>query len=175
MFERFTEDARRALFFARYEAAQRGSVSIGAEHLLMGLIREPTGVTDLIATHTRIPLESIRREIESRMNVGAKVAGAVDVPFGAETKRILQFAADEADRLLHHDINIEHLLLGILREEECVAASVLMKNGLQLDTLREAAVRARVERPDTNIGKRRHVERQNIASGTASPSLAAPT
>jgi len=166
MFERYTEDARRALFFARYEAVQRGGVSIGAEHLLLGLIREPAGVTSLIAAQTRLPIESIRQDIESQIDLRATAAAPVDVPFAAEAKRILQFGADEADRLLHHDINPAHLLLGILREEHCVAASLLMKNGLQLDTVREAVVRARNEQPDAHITKLRHAQRHNISSGT---------
>lgn len=166
MFERFTEDARRALFFARYEAAQRGSVSIEAGHLLLGLIREPTGITSLIAAQTGVPVESIRQDIESRIELHATTAGPVDVPFGAETKRVLQSAADEADRLSHPEISPEHLLLGILREAQCVAASVLTENGMQLDSMRDVVVRARDEQPDANVRKGAHAQRHNISSGT---------
>jgi enamine deaminase RidA (YjgF/YER057c/UK114 family) len=166
MFERYTEDARRALFFARYEASQSGSVSIDAEHLLMGLIREPTGVTSLIAANTGAPLESIRKEVGSQMNSHAKVATSVEMPFSDQTKRILQFAADEADRLSHNDISTEHLLLGILRDERCVAASLLIKHGMQLDTVRESIVRTRDGHTDANTVRGRHVQRHNIASGT---------
>ena len=165
MFERFTEGARRALFFARYEASVLGSVSIETEHLLLGLIREPTEVTGLIFAETRLPLEDFRKEIESRTTLREKVPTSVEIPFSAEVKRVLQYAAAEADRLLHNDVNAEHLLLGILREEGSVAASVLVEKGMRLDTAREHVGHGRTERPDPTL-KRRQDVRQNIDSGT---------
>src|SRR6476659_2660699 len=119
MFERYTERARRVLFFARYEASQLGSISIETEHLLLGLIREGKGLTSRIFARSHLSLE---------------------IPFSAETKRVLQFAAEEADRLLHNYIGTEHLLLGILREERSVAASILMEKGMRLHTVREDIV-----------------------------------
>src|SRR6185369_7926441 len=125
MFERYTERARRVLFFARYEATQMGSTSIETEHLLLGLIREGKGLTSRIFARSHLSLDSIRKEIEGRTVFREKVATSVDIPFSADTKRVLQFAAEEADRLLHTYIGTEHLLLGILREERSVAASIL--------------------------------------------------
>src|ERR671919_4192 len=124
MFERYTERARRVLFFARYEASQLGSISIETEHLLLGLIREGKGLTSRIFARSHLSLESIRKEIEGRTVFREKVSTSVEIPFSAETKRVLQFAAEEADRLLHNYIGTEHLLLGILREERSVAAIV---------------------------------------------------
>ena len=140
MFERYTERARRVLFFARYEASQLGSISIETEHLLLGLIREGKGLTSRIFARSHLSLESIRKEIEGRTVFREKVSTSVESPFSAETKRVLQFAAEEADRLLHNYIGTEHLLLGILREERSVAATILMEKGMRLNTVREDIV-----------------------------------
>src|SRR5438045_1917416 len=140
MFERYTERARRVLFFARYEASQLGSISIETEHLLLGLIREGKGLTSRIFARSHLSLESIRKEIEGRTVFREKVSTSVEIPFSAETKRVLQFAAEEADRLLHNYIGTEHLLLGILREERSVAATILMEQGVRLNTVSEDIV-----------------------------------
>jgi ATP-dependent Clp protease ATP-binding subunit ClpC len=140
MFERYTERARRVLFFARYEASQLGSISIETEHLLLGLIREGKGLTSRIFARSHLSLETIRKEIEGRTVFREKVSTSVEIPFSAEAKRVLQFAAEEADRLLHNYIGTEHLLLGILREERSVAATILMEKGMRLNTVREDIV-----------------------------------
>src|SRR5437016_1026924 len=121
MFERYTEGARRVLFFARHEAAQRGTPSIDAEHLLLGLLRESTGIASLVFERSHVSFETIRNEIENQPMAGPKVATLAEVPFSPETKRILYNAATEADRLRHKAIDTEHLLLGILCEETCFA------------------------------------------------------
>ena len=140
MFERYTERARRVLFFARYEATQLGSTSIETEHLLLGLIREGKGLTSRIFARSHLSLESIRKEIEGRTVFREKVSTSVEIPFSAETKRVLTFAAEEADRLLHTYIGTEHLLLGLLREERSVAASILYEKGMRLASVREDIV-----------------------------------
>ena len=140
MFERYTERARRVLFFARYEASQLGSISIETEHLLLGLIREGKGLTSRIFARSHLSLESIRKDIEGRTVFREKVSTSVEIPFSAETKRVLQYAAEEADRLLHNYIGTEHLLLGILREERSVAATILMEKGMRLHQVREDIV-----------------------------------
>jgi ATP-dependent Clp protease ATP-binding subunit ClpC len=140
MFERYTERARRVLFFARYEASQLGSVSIETEHLLLGLIREGKGLTSRIFQRSHLSLDSIRKEVEGRTVFREKVSTSVEIPFSGETKRVLQYAAEEADRLLHSYIGTEHLLLGILREERSVAASILMEKGMRLNSVRDDIV-----------------------------------
>jgi len=140
MFERYTERARRVLFFARYEASQLGSISIETEHLLLGLIREGKGLTSRIFQRSHLSLESIRKEVEGRTVFREKVSTSVEIPFSAETKRVLQYAAEEADRLLHNYIGTEHLLLGILREERSVAASILLEKGMRLNSVRDDIV-----------------------------------
>ena len=140
MFERYTERARRVLFFARYEASQLGSISIETEHLLLGLIREGKGLTSRIFARSHLSLESIRKEIEGRTVFREKVSTSVEIPFSTETKRVLQYSAEEADRLLHNYIGTEHLLLGILREDRSVGASILTERGMRLNTVREDIV-----------------------------------
>ena len=140
MFERYTERARRVLFFARYEASQLGSISIETEHLLLGLIREGKGLTSRIFARSNLSLENIRKQIEGRTVFREKVSTSVEIPFSGESKRLLQFAAEEADRLLHNYIGTEHLLLGILREERSAAASILMEKGMRLNSVREHIV-----------------------------------
>ena len=140
MFERYTERARRVLFFARYESSQLGSISIETEHLLLGLIREGQGLTSRIFSRSRLSLESIRKEIEGRTVFREKVSTSVEIPFSSKTKHVLQFAAEEADRLLHNYIGTEHLLLGILREDHSVASIILFEKGMRINTVREDIV-----------------------------------
>jgi ATP-dependent Clp protease ATP-binding subunit ClpC len=147
MFERYTERARRVLFFARYEASQLGSVSIEPEHLLLGLIREAKGLTSRILARSHVSVETIRQEIEGRSVYREKVSTSVEIPFSAQTKRALALASEEADRLLHTYVGAEHLLLGILREERSIAAAVLAERGIRLDTVREDVVQLLNEKP----------------------------
>ena len=140
MFERYTERARRVLFFARYEASQLGSVTIETEHLLLGLIREGKGLTSRLFSRSHLSLEHVRREVEGRSVPRDKVSTSVEIPFSTETRRALQFAAEEADRLLHNYVGTEHLLLGILREERSLAAMILFEKGMSLQSVREDIV-----------------------------------
>ena len=150
MFERYTERARRVLFFARYEASQLGSISIETEHLLLGLIREGKGLTSRIFSRSHLSLENIRKEIEGRTVFREKVSTSVEIPFSTETKRVLQFASEEADRLLHNYIGTEHLLLGILREERSVVSVILSEKGMRLNTVREDIVQLLNEKTTVN-------------------------
>src|SRR3989449_4472356 len=124
MFERYTERARRVIFFARYEASQFGSTTIETEHLLLGLLREDGNLTNRFLPNAP-SAASIRDEIARRMPIREKVPTSIDLPLSNEGKRILAYSAEEAERLNHRYIGTEHVLLGILREEKCVAAQVL--------------------------------------------------
>ncbi len=107
---------------------------------MLGLIREGKGLTSRMFSRSHLSLENIRKEIEGRTVLREKVSTSVEIPFSTETKRVLQFAAEEADRLLHNYIGTEHLLLGILREERSVASMVLSEKGMRLNTIREDIV-----------------------------------
>ena len=140
MFERYTERARRILFFARYEASQCGNRSIAPEHLLLGLIREGKGINSRIFSRARLNPDALRREIEARTVFEEKIPTSVEIPFSDAVKRVLQFAAMEADRLLHNYIGPEHLLLGLLHEESTTAGELLNAHGLRLDEVRQQIV-----------------------------------
>ena len=149
MFERYTERARRVIFFARYEASQFGSMTIESEHLLLGLIRE---YTDLI--HRFAPgapsVQDILKEIRAHLTVRERVPTSIDLPLSNECKRILAYSAEEAERLADRLIGGEHVLLGMLREENCLAAKVLYELGLKPDVIREELARHPIaERPTT--------------------------
>jgi hypothetical protein len=140
MFDRYTESARRVIFFARYEVSQSGGTTIESEHLLLGLLREDGGVVSRFMRDAR--LTDVRNEITGRMTVKEKVATSVDLPLSNESKRILAYAAEEAERLRSANIGCEHLLLGMLREEKSTAAQVLHQHGLKLEVIREELARA---------------------------------
>src|SRR5688572_1370635 len=145
MFERYTEKARRVIFFARYEASQFGSPYIETEHLLLGLLREDKALANrFLRSHAS--LESIRKQIEGHTTIREKVSTSVDLPLSNECKRVLAYAAEEAERLSHKHIGTEHLLLGLLREEKCFAAEILHERGLRLSAIREELARTSQEK-----------------------------
>ena len=129
-----TEKARRVIFFARYEAAQFGSPYIETEHLLLGLLRENAALVQAI--NLPITCEAARKDLEARVRIGKKTSTSVDVPLSNENKRVLAYAAEEAERLGHGHIGAEHLLLGLLREAGCLATEILGKAGANLEVLR---------------------------------------
>jgi hypothetical protein len=136
MFERYTEKARRTIFFARYEASQFGSPYIESEHLLRGLLREDKRLANQFLRSQRA-VESILSQIEDQTTVREKVSTSVDLPLSHECKRVLTYGAEEAKRLNHNHIDTPHLLLGLLREEKSFAAQILRNQGLALDSVRE--------------------------------------
>ena len=137
MFERYTMLARRVLFFARHEASQIGGDSIETEHLLLGMLRESGGVVGRILLDAGISYQRVRREIGENIPARSKVPTSVEMPFSEDIKRVLHFAAEEADRLAHPHIGTEHLLLGLLRERGAFAERSLTQKGLSLDRIRE--------------------------------------
>jgi hypothetical protein len=137
VFERYTEKARRVIFFARLEASHFGSPYIETEHLLLGLLREDKALSNrFLRSHASV--ESIRKQIEDHTMPGEQVATSVDLPLSSESKRVLAYADEEAGRLGQKHIGTEHLLLGVLREEKCFAAEILHERGLRLSIAREA-------------------------------------
>src|ERR1044071_7334867 len=137
MFERYTEKARRVIFFARYEASQFGAPAIEPEHLLLGLMREDKTLTGRFFPRAQVSIESIRKEIEGRTLLREKISTSVELPLAPETKHVLAYAHEESDRLQHRHIGTEHLLLGLLREERSMAAEILYERGVRLVAVRE--------------------------------------
>lgn len=136
MFERYTEKARRVIFFGRYEASQFGSHYIETEHLLLGLLREDKRLTHLFL-RSHVSVEEIRKKIEQHTIVREKVSTSVDLPLSNESKRVLAYASEEAERLAHKFIGTEHMLLGLLREKDGFAAHLLGEAGVALEDARK--------------------------------------
>jgi ATP-dependent Clp protease ATP-binding subunit ClpC len=122
MFNRFTRRALQALFYARSEVSQLGSSAVEPEHILLGVLDEGNGLGSRILARTGDAVEDFRNDIVARLTGGEKVPESDEIPFSASCERALQYAAEEADRLLQNYVGTEHLLLGLLREERSVAA-----------------------------------------------------
>jgi ATP-dependent Clp protease ATP-binding subunit ClpC len=147
MFERFTDSARRALFFARYECSQLGSVDMGSEHLLLGLIREPVGIIRKVLSTAGIASDDLRGDVEHCTAPREKISTSVEIPFNDDAKRALIYAAEEADRFRHTYIGSEHLFLGLLRDEGSIGGSILVGRGLRLDDVRNQVAKMLDELP----------------------------
>lgn len=136
MFDRFTDRARKVLSLSRNEAQRLGHDSIGTEHILLGLVKEGSGVAARALMNLEIDLKKLRQEVEKAIpSEGQPPAG--QLPFTPRAKRVLEYAHEEAGNLGHEYIGTEHLLLGLLRETEGVAAQVLMNLGVKLEEVRE--------------------------------------
>jgi len=136
MFERYTERARRVIFFARYEASQFGIAAIEVEHLLLGLIREEENLISTLLGK-RVSLHFIREDIVAHTLPGKKISTSVEIPLTPALQRVLAYALEESEKLKHKHIGTEHMVLGLLREEGSLAANLLVKVGLSLECVRE--------------------------------------
>src|SRR5258707_7266874 len=150
MFERYTEMARRVIFFARYEASQFGASMIEPEHLLLGLSREDKPLFARFLTDSKQSLNSIRGQIEQRSSSRARIDVAVELPLAPQTKQALYCAHEESERLGDRHIGTEHLLLGLLRLERSIAAQLLFELGLGIDAVRDVLVR-KIEEPRSYV------------------------
>ncbi len=126
MFERYTQHARRVIFFARYEASQFGSSLIEPEHLLLGLLREDAEL------RKRIDPDRTRALIETHMPPRDKISTTVDLPLAEGAKKVLAYAAEETERLSHRHLGTRHLLLGLLRGDKSLAQQILHESGFAL-------------------------------------------
>ena len=136
MFEKYTEKARRVIFFARYEVSEFGAKSIEPEHLLLGLLREDKSLVTRFLP-ARVSIEMIREQVESYMTKGEKISTSVEIPLSQMSKDVLKYAHEESENLQHRHIGTEHLLLGLLRHEDSVAERVLRGSGLGLAEVRQ--------------------------------------
>ena len=133
--DRFTDRVQHVLMLAQEEALRFQHRSIGTEHLLLGLVREREGVAAQVLSNLGIEVDQVRHAIEAIVGRGEEsVLGEIGVH--PRTKKVIELAVDEAHRLNHHYIGTEHLLLGLIREGEGVAAQVLKSLGLQLEQVR---------------------------------------
>jgi ATP-dependent Clp protease ATP-binding subunit ClpC len=134
MFEPYTERARRALFFARYEASELGIPLIDTEHLLLGLLREAQDSMSRILDGTGLSYAMVRGQIRAARH---PLPAALEIPFTSDAKHALRDAAAEAERLHHTYIDTQHLLLGLLANGRGRAATILARHGLNIEDVRK--------------------------------------
>ena len=146
MFEKYNEKARRALFFARYEASKLGSRVIESEHILLGVLREGEEIIKEIFSRFNVKGEQIRREVEGDRLFVDRISSSAELPLSEESKKILAYAAHEAESMLHQYVGTEHLLIGILRVESSTAARILTAKGLNVYGVREETISILKER-----------------------------
>lgn len=152
-FDRFTKRARRVLALAQEEAQRLKHNYIGTEHLLLGLVREESGVAARVLKDLGVKPKALRKAVEEMIGRGErKVLGKIGLT--PRTKRVIELAVDEARRLEHHYIGTEHLLLGLAREGEGIAVDVLKSLGVDLDRLRTETARIMMESPARPRGKK---------------------
>jgi ATP-dependent Clp protease ATP-binding subunit ClpC len=137
MFEKYNEKARRALFFARYEASKLGSRVIESEHVLLGILREGEDTVTELFRRFHVKPDEIRREIEGERVFVERISSTAELPLSEESKKVLAYAAHEAESMLHGSVGSEHLLIGILRVEGCLAMRILAQHGLDVYSVRE--------------------------------------
>jgi ATP-dependent Clp protease ATP-binding subunit ClpC len=139
VFERFTDRARRSVVLAQEEARMLNHNQIGTEHLLLGLVHEHDGVAGKTLTSLEISLEDVRREVEEIIGQGRAVPVG-HIPFTPRAKKVLELSLREALQLGHNYIGTEHILLGLIREGEGVAAQVLQKLGADPNRVRQTVI-----------------------------------
>jgi len=135
-YERFTDRARKVMQLANQEAQRFNHEYVGTEHLLLGLIKEGSGVAANVLKNLDIDLRKIRHEVEKVVRSGPDTVTMGRLPQTPRSKKVLEYAMEEARNLNHNYVGTEHILLGLLREQEGVAAQVLMNLGLQLEKVR---------------------------------------
>jgi ATP-dependent Clp protease ATP-binding subunit ClpC len=149
MFEKFTEKARRVMFFARYEASQFGSESIQSGHLLLGLLRESEKTSTQLLERMGVSVSGLRERLVAALTPKDKKivpsSTSIDIPMEEEVKRILQHATAESAKLNHKHVGAEHLLLGMLKEEQSLAGRLLKEGGADLIAAKEILLEATKE------------------------------
>ncbi len=154
MFERFTDRARKVMALANQEAQRFNHDYIGTEHILLGLVKEGSGVGANVLKNLGVDLRKVRLEVEKLVRSGPEMVTMGKLPQTPRAKRVIEFAIEEARNLNHNYVGTEHVLLGLLREQDGVAAQVLMNLGLKLEDVREEVLNllgAGVEPEETSI------------------------
>jgi ATP-dependent Clp protease ATP-binding subunit ClpC len=166
-YDRFTDRARKVIAYARQEAQRFNHDYIGTEHILLGLIKEGSGVAANVMRNLDIDIKKIRLEVEKMVQSSPDVVTKGQLPLTPRAKKVMEFSLEEARALGHNYIGTEHILLGLLRESEGVAAHVLMNLGLKLDEVREEVLRLLGADGEAQMGREE--------GGEAEPGQAQPT
>ena len=139
-FDKFTERARKVLSLSQEEAQRFQHNYIGTEHLLLGLVREGEGVAAVVLSNLGVELNRVREGVEAIIGRGDRIVLG-EIGLTPRSKKVIELAVDEARRLKHHYIGTEHLLLGLVREGEGIAAGVLESMGVNLEKVRIATIK----------------------------------
>ena len=137
MYERFTDRARKVMQLANQEAQRFNHEYIGTEHILLGLVKEGSGVAANVLKNLDVDLRKIRLEVEKLVQSGPEMVTMGKLPQTPRAKKVIEYSMEEARNLNHNYVGTEHILLGLLREQEGVAAQVLMNLGLKLEEVRD--------------------------------------
>jgi ATP-dependent Clp protease ATP-binding subunit ClpC len=137
MFDRFTDRAKKVMNLARQEAQRFNHEYLGTEHILLGLVQEGSGVAANVLKNMAIDLNKIRSEVEKIVKTGPSMVTMGQLPFTPRAKKVLELSMEEASNLGHNYIGTEHLLLGLIKENEGIAAQVLLNLGVKLEDVRE--------------------------------------
>jgi ATP-dependent Clp protease ATP-binding subunit ClpA len=137
MYERFTDRARKVMQLANQEAQRYNHEYIGTEHILLGLVKEDFGLAANVLKNLGIDLNKVRRLVEKLSQTGVDIFNIGQMPPTPRAKKVIEYALDEARGMRHNYVGSEHLLLGLLRDEECLAGSVLRNLGVKLQDVRE--------------------------------------
>ncbi len=170
MFERFTDRARKVMALANQEAQRFNHEYIGTEHILLGLVKEGSGVGANVLKNLDVDLRKVRLEVEKLVKSGPDMVTMGKLPQTPRAKKVIEYAIEEARNLNHNYVGTEHLLLGLLREHDGVAAQVLMNLGLKLEEVREEVLNllgAGVEQEEPPQGERPAKESSGSASGAS--------
>ena len=181
MFERFTDRARRVVVLAQEEARTLNHNYIGTEHILLGLLREGDGVAARVLQRIGVSSEAVRDKVTSIIGLGAEAAPTGHIPFTPRSKKVLELSLREALQLGHNYIGTEHILLGLVREGQGVAAQVLVNLGLDMSSVRQAVIdelagmganirmpsTGMVRTPETPAAAKAAAEARRLAGGRA--------
>jgi ATP-dependent Clp protease ATP-binding subunit ClpC len=165
MFDRFTDRAKKVMSFARQEAMKFNHEYIGTEHILLGLVQEGSGVAANVLKNMTIDLEKIRHEVEKIVKTGPSMVTMGQLPFTPRAKKVLELSLEEASHLSHNYIGTEHLLLGLIRENEGIAAQVLMNLGIKLEEVREEVLEFLGASENNNEDEGENSEQQGSSGG----------
>src|SRR5881409_1180524 len=154
MYDKFTERVRKVMYLAREEAARLQHDYIGTEHLLLGVIREGEGIAATVLNNLGLDLERIRQEVENMVSASGGTMTIGEIPFTPRAKRVLELAVEEARSLGHNYVGTEHLLLGLIREGEGVAAKVLLELGVDRKRVREETLKLLGGQPSSSSQER---------------------
>jgi ATP-dependent Clp protease ATP-binding subunit ClpC len=171
MYERFTDRARKVMQLANQEAQRFNHEYIGTEHILLGLVKEGSGVAANVLKNLDIDLRKIRLEVEKLVQSGPEMVTNVKLPQTPRAKKVIEYSMEEARNLNHNYVGTEHILLGLLREQEGVAAQVLMNLGMKLEDVREEVLNLLGHGMESSDGERGGREPSGgAASGDAATS-----